>query len=109
MATSYSQGDKFYIDPAKLLPLEKFLPQPKYAFLTSLLDYINMFDMIRSICFFFINLVISHVPSMNNLLHFLNSFSLEGVNVKRWVRDEDYAFFCDFQLDTLYISSIILL
>ncbi|ONH90622.1 hypothetical protein PRUPE_8G064800 [Prunus persica] len=29
VATSYSQGDKFYIDPAKLLPLERFLPQPK--------------------------------------------------------------------------------
>lgn len=30
VATSYSQGDKFYIDPAKLLPLARFLPQPKY-------------------------------------------------------------------------------
>ncbi|TQD78810.1 hypothetical protein C1H46_035626 [Malus baccata] len=29
VATSYSQGDKFYIDPMKLLPLERFLPQPK--------------------------------------------------------------------------------
>ncbi|RZC73765.1 hypothetical protein C5167_049244 [Papaver somniferum] len=29
VATSYSSGDKFYIDPAKLLPLERFLPQPK--------------------------------------------------------------------------------
>ncbi|KAL6225853.1 hypothetical protein ACLB2K_002262 [Fragaria x ananassa] len=29
VATSYSQGDKFYIDPAKLLPLARFLPQPK--------------------------------------------------------------------------------
>lgn len=31
MATSYSAGDKFYIDPAKLLPLARFLPQPKYV------------------------------------------------------------------------------
>ncbi|XP_031480546.1 putative H/ACA ribonucleoprotein complex subunit 1-like protein 1 [Nymphaea colorata] len=29
IATSYSVGDKFYIDPAKLLPLQRFLPQPK--------------------------------------------------------------------------------
>uniref|UniRef100_A0A7C8YEX2 H/ACA ribonucleoprotein complex subunit n=1 Tax=Opuntia streptacantha TaxID=393608 RepID=A0A7C8YEX2_OPUST len=29
VATSYSPGDKFYIDPAKLLPLARFLPQPK--------------------------------------------------------------------------------
>lgn len=29
VATSYSTGDKFYIDPAKLLPLARFLPQPK--------------------------------------------------------------------------------
>ncbi|KAK4791963.1 hypothetical protein SAY86_022398 [Trapa natans] len=29
VATSYHQGDKFYIDPAKLLPLARFLPQPK--------------------------------------------------------------------------------
>ncbi|XP_050378835.1 putative H/ACA ribonucleoprotein complex subunit 1-like protein 1 [Argentina anserina] len=29
VATSYAQGDKFYIDPAKLLPLARFLPQPK--------------------------------------------------------------------------------
>ncbi|XP_039138930.1 LOW QUALITY PROTEIN: putative H/ACA ribonucleoprotein complex subunit 1-like protein 1 [Dioscorea cayenensis subsp. rotundata] len=29
IATSYSKGDKFYIDPAKLLPLSRFLPQPK--------------------------------------------------------------------------------
>ncbi len=31
VATSYSDGDKFFIDPAKLLPLERFLPQPKGA------------------------------------------------------------------------------
>ncbi|MQL79054.1 hypothetical protein Taro_011494 [Colocasia esculenta] len=31
IATSHSVGDKFYIDPAKLLPLSRFLPQPKYA------------------------------------------------------------------------------
>ncbi|KAF0896700.1 hypothetical protein E2562_027045 [Oryza meyeriana var. granulata] len=30
IATSYSEGDKFYIDPMKLLPLSRFLPQPKY-------------------------------------------------------------------------------
>uniref|UniRef100_I1R162 H/ACA ribonucleoprotein complex subunit n=1 Tax=Oryza glaberrima TaxID=4538 RepID=I1R162_ORYGL len=29
IATSYSEGDKFYIDPMKLLPLSRFLPQPK--------------------------------------------------------------------------------
>ncbi|XP_062167241.1 putative H/ACA ribonucleoprotein complex subunit 1-like protein 1 [Alnus glutinosa] len=29
VATSYSLGDKFYIDPAKLLPLSRFLSQPK--------------------------------------------------------------------------------
>lgn len=31
VATSYSSGDKFFIDPQKLLPLERFLPQPKGA------------------------------------------------------------------------------
>ncbi|OAY44368.1 hypothetical protein MANES_08G144000v8 [Manihot esculenta] len=30
VATSYSPGDKFYIDPNKLLPLARFLPQPKH-------------------------------------------------------------------------------
>ncbi|KAK2979139.1 hypothetical protein RJ640_029297, partial [Escallonia rubra] len=29
IATSYASGDKFYIDPAKLLPLARFLSQPK--------------------------------------------------------------------------------
>ncbi|KEH23529.1 putative translation protein, beta-barrel [Medicago truncatula] len=29
VATSYAAGDKFYIDPRKLLPLARFLPQPK--------------------------------------------------------------------------------
>ncbi|MCO5608084.1 hypothetical protein L7F22_062290 [Adiantum nelumboides] len=29
IATSYKSGDKFFIDPAKLLPLQRFLPQPK--------------------------------------------------------------------------------
>ncbi|XP_022719293.1 putative H/ACA ribonucleoprotein complex subunit 1-like protein 1 [Durio zibethinus] len=29
VATSYAPGDKFYIDPAKLLPLARFLSQPK--------------------------------------------------------------------------------
>ncbi|EOA31493.1 hypothetical protein CARUB_v10014679mg [Capsella rubella] len=29
VATSYSPGDKFFIDPYKLLPLSRFLPQPK--------------------------------------------------------------------------------
>ncbi|CAI5982641.1 unnamed protein product [Closterium sp. NIES-65] len=28
VATSYSPGDKFFIDPMKLLPLQRFLPQP---------------------------------------------------------------------------------
>jgi len=31
IATSYKEGDKFYIDPMKLLPLSRFLPQPKYG------------------------------------------------------------------------------
>lgn len=31
MATSFADGKKFYIDPAKLLPLERFLPKPKGA------------------------------------------------------------------------------
>ncbi|KAM0019527.1 putative H/ACA ribonucleoprotein complex, subunit Gar1/Naf1 [Helianthus debilis subsp. tardiflorus] len=31
IAASYAAGDKFYIDPAKLLPLARFLPQPKYV------------------------------------------------------------------------------
>ncbi|KAH7512864.1 hypothetical protein FEM48_Zijuj12G0135500 [Ziziphus jujuba var. spinosa] len=30
VATSYSAGDKFFIDPAKLLPLERFLTQPNH-------------------------------------------------------------------------------
>ena len=29
IATSYSEGDKFFIDPMKLLPLSRFLAQPK--------------------------------------------------------------------------------
>ncbi|KAK4481673.1 hypothetical protein RD792_012580 [Penstemon davidsonii] len=29
VATSYSSGDKFFIDPAKLLPVSRFLSQPK--------------------------------------------------------------------------------
>ena len=31
MATSYAAGDKFFIDPYKLLPMDRFLPQPKGA------------------------------------------------------------------------------
>ncbi|KXZ43585.1 hypothetical protein GPECTOR_86g378 [Gonium pectorale] len=31
VATSYKAGDKFFIDPMKLLPLERFLPKPKGA------------------------------------------------------------------------------
>ncbi|XP_071686982.1 H/ACA ribonucleoprotein complex subunit 1-like protein 2 [Rutidosis leptorrhynchoides] len=31
VATSYAAGDKFFIDPMKLLPLSRFLPQPKGA------------------------------------------------------------------------------
>lgn len=31
VATSYKAGDKFYIDPMKLLPLDRFLPRPKGA------------------------------------------------------------------------------
>ncbi|RRT71264.1 hypothetical protein B296_00007908 [Ensete ventricosum] len=30
IATSLSPDDKLYIDPAKLLPLTRFLPKPKY-------------------------------------------------------------------------------
>ena len=31
VATSYANGDKFFIDPMKLLPLDRFLPKPKGA------------------------------------------------------------------------------
>jgi hypothetical protein len=31
VATSYASGQKFFIDPMKLLPLERFLPKPKGA------------------------------------------------------------------------------
>ncbi|PNH04007.1 putative H/ACA ribonucleoprotein complex subunit 1-like protein 1 [Tetrabaena socialis] len=31
VATSYKAGDKFFIDPFKLLPLDRFLPKPKGA------------------------------------------------------------------------------
>ncbi len=31
VATSYAAGDKFFIDPYKLLPMDRFLPQPKGA------------------------------------------------------------------------------
>ena len=31
MATSYANGDKFFIDPMKLLPLDRFLPKLKGA------------------------------------------------------------------------------
>lgn len=31
MASSFAVDKKFYIDPAKLLPLERFLPKPKGA------------------------------------------------------------------------------
>lgn len=31
VATSYKAGDKFFIDPYKLLPLDRFLPKPKGA------------------------------------------------------------------------------
>ncbi len=29
VATSYAAGDKFFIDPYKLLPMDRFLPKPK--------------------------------------------------------------------------------
>ena len=31
VATSYAAGDKFFIDPYKLLPMDRFLPRPKGA------------------------------------------------------------------------------
>jgi len=43
VATSYSAGDKFYIDPRKLLPLARFLPQPKYGLFASLCQKINLY------------------------------------------------------------------
>lgn len=44
IATSYAAGDKFYIDPAKLLPLARFLPQPKYvSFRLFVLYYHNFY------------------------------------------------------------------
>ncbi|XP_038973393.1 putative H/ACA ribonucleoprotein complex subunit 1-like protein 1 isoform X2 [Phoenix dactylifera] len=39
IASSYSPGDKFYIDPAKLLPLSRFLPQPKSESMLHLLHF----------------------------------------------------------------------
>jgi hypothetical protein len=45
IATSYSPGDKFYIDPAKLLPLSRFLPQPKYYIFFPLLFLHAVFAM----------------------------------------------------------------
>jgi H/ACA ribonucleoprotein complex subunit 1 len=42
VATSYSAGDKFYIDPRKLLPLTRFLPQPKYVIISSRRLKINL-------------------------------------------------------------------
>ena len=30
-ATSFKEGDKFYISPLKLLPIERFIPKPKVA------------------------------------------------------------------------------
>jgi H/ACA ribonucleoprotein complex subunit 1 len=42
VATSYSAGDKFYIDPRKLLPLARFLPQPKYVIISSRRLKINL-------------------------------------------------------------------
>jgi hypothetical protein len=61
IATSYNQGDKFFIDPMKLLPLSRFLPQPKYdleltvafSFLCLVgLDYGSIPDNIIN-CYFF--------------------------------------------------------
>jgi len=43
VATSYSAGDKFYIDLRKLLPLARFLPQPKYGLFASLFQKINLY------------------------------------------------------------------
>ena len=43
VATSYSTGDKFYIDLRKLLPLARFLPQPKYGLFASLWQKINLY------------------------------------------------------------------
>jgi len=42
VATSYSASDKFYIDLRKLLPLARFLPQPKYDLFASLCQKINL-------------------------------------------------------------------
>ncbi|GFY99865.1 H/ACA ribonucleoprotein complex, subunit Gar1/Naf1 protein [Actinidia rufa] len=43
VATSYSAGDKFYIDPAKLLPLARFLSQPKYVSFYFLREVVRFF------------------------------------------------------------------
>lgn len=51
VATSYSAGDKFYIDPSKLLPLARFLPQPKYVLFHSL--KIKLYDSQLSSLFLF--------------------------------------------------------
>ncbi|MFS7978356.1 putative H/ACA RNP complex subunit Gar1/Naf1, Cbf5-binding domain-containing protein [Helianthus anomalus] len=42
IATSYATGDKFYIDPAKLFPLARFLPQPKYVLLVVILILLHL-------------------------------------------------------------------
>jgi len=58
VATSYSSGDKFYIDPRKLLPLARFLPQPKYVLFTFhclelICPYIAEFVCSLTMCFFY--------------------------------------------------------
>ncbi|KAL9998648.1 putative H/ACA RNP complex subunit Gar1/Naf1, Cbf5-binding domain-containing protein [Helianthus debilis subsp. tardiflorus] len=42
IATSYAAGDKFYIGPAKLLALARFLPQPKYVLLVVILILLHL-------------------------------------------------------------------
>lgn len=56
VATSYSAGDKFYIDPSKLLPLARFLPQPKYVLCHSL--KIKLYDSQLGSLFLFMFLVL---------------------------------------------------
>lgn len=50
VATSYSAGDKFYIDPRKLLPLARFLPQPKYGSFASCCQNLVCLNIMQLVC-----------------------------------------------------------
>lgn len=50
VATSYSSGDKFYIDPRKLLPLARFLPQPKYGLFAFHCHKLTCLNIMQLVC-----------------------------------------------------------